>query len=113
MAKDEETRPDHDDPAFRPVGNPREGLVQRVQEEGLDPADLDPADPFVNLGHVGAGTIMPDGTYGAPLPDPMVAKLAAEAQELDTHGQDPDQSPGIKSTGTKATPAKKATEPTK
>jgi hypothetical protein len=116
MAKDEETRPENRDQTTDSyVGNTREGKVRQVEEEGLDAADLDPADPYVNLGHVGAGTIMPDGTYGAPLPDPMVKKLAEEAQELDTHGQDADQSPGIQRTTrtTKAAPAKKDPEPTK
>jgi hypothetical protein len=116
MAKDEDqdvARDQDGKPIVGYVGNQREPYVKRVEEEGLSSEDIDPTDRFVNVGTLGAGTIMPDGTYGPPMPDPNVKKLAEEAEELDLHGQDADQSPGIKS----ATPAKKTTpkapEPTK
>lgn len=38
---------------------------------------------FYNPATVGSGTIMADGTYGAPLPDPNVAKLRDQAEKND------------------------------
>jgi hypothetical protein len=41
---------------------------------------------FYNPALTGSGTIMPDGTYGAPLPDPNLEKrreLTTEAEEAD------------------------------
>lgn len=112
MAKDEREDTGEDQTTRSYVGNLREPYVERVEAEGIQPEDLDPGHPHINLALVGAGTIMPDGTYGPPMPDPMVAKLAAEAQELDTHGTDTDQPTGIQRKAAKKTATPKTPEPT-
>lgn len=60
-------------------------LREKVDASTLESAPEDQKGPtggsFVNPATVGSGTIMPDGTYGAPLPDPNVEKLAKLAEE--------------------------------
>lgn len=72
------------DPAMQVHGNPREGLMKQIEEEGLDPSIVDlgtgqtgpRGDSFVNPALIGSGTILPGGQgYGAPLPDPNVKRL--------------------------------------
>lgn len=52
---------------------------EAVQSSGLEAAPKDQTSPtggsFVNPASIGSGTIMADGTYGAPLPDPSVDRL--------------------------------------
>ena len=66
-------------------------LQEKVDASTLDAAPADQTGPtggsFYNPATVGSGTIMPDGTYGAPLPDPNVerlAKLAEDTKDSDT-----------------------------
>lgn len=55
-------------------------LLDQVAESDLEAAPADQQGPtggsFHNPATVGSGTILPGGTYGAPLPDPNVRKLA-------------------------------------
>ena len=110
----------------------RESLVERVEEEGLDIEVVDPTGgsqlgpdgaSFINPALVGAGTIMPDGTYGSPLPDPNLARVNEETstdlqfaterdrQEAEAAGQTGDANTSVvePKAATKAAPAKKAT----
>jgi hypothetical protein len=62
------------DPALM-VPAHREGLVEHVKEHGItDPAtQVGPQGESFYAPHLtGSGTILPDGTYGPPLPDPNV-----------------------------------------
>lgn len=60
-------------------------LQAQVDASTLEAAPEDHKGPtggsFYNPAHVGSGTILPDGTYGAPLPDPNVARLAELREE--------------------------------
>jgi hypothetical protein len=70
------------DPALM-VPAHREGLVDFVKEHGItDPAtQVGPQGESFYAPHLtGSGTILPDGTYGPPLPDPNV--LAQEDPAL-------------------------------
>jgi len=70
------------DPALM-VPAHREGLVDFVKEHGItDPAtQVGPQGESFYAPHLtGSGTILPDGTYGPPLPDPNV--LAAKDPKL-------------------------------
>lgn len=58
---------------------------------------------FYNPALTGSGTIMPDGTYGAPLPDPNLAKRN-EDPNVTTELNEPEQP-----AASKATPAAKRT----
>lgn len=55
-------------------------LREKVNASTLEATPADQAGPtggsFVNPATVGSGTIMPDGTYAAPLPDPNVERLS-------------------------------------
>lgn len=64
---------------------------------------------FYNPALTGSGTIMPDGTYGAPLPDPNLAKR----QELSTEAEEADGTTGPNVTGGTAAPAAKTSTTTK
>ena len=114
------------------VPSHRESLVERVEEEGLD---LDVKDPtggsqlgpdeasFINPALVGSGTIMPDGTYGPPLPDPNLARVQEEhstdlqfaterdRKEAEDAGQTGDANTSVvePKAPAKSAPAKKAT----
>lgn len=66
-------------------------LKAATEASGMEAAPEDQTGPtggsFYNPATVGSGTILPDGTYGAPLPDPNVeklAKLAEESKDSDT-----------------------------
>jgi hypothetical protein len=83
---DRQDRERQSDPATL-VPEHRRGLVERVEEEGLDVEVKDPTGgsqlgpdeaSFINPALVGSGTIMPDGTYGPPLPDPNLARVNEE-----------------------------------
>lgn len=56
--------------------------VDAVAASDLEAAPASQVDPqgssFYNPALTGSGTIMPDGTYGAPLPDPNLAKRREE-----------------------------------
>jgi hypothetical protein len=74
--------------ADQPARPAEDAKVQAVQESTLEAAPKDQSGPrgesFLNPAIVGSGTIMADGTYGAPLPDPnveRVQKLSTEAEE--------------------------------
>lgn len=60
-------------------------LQDQVDASTLEAAPEDQKGPtggsFHNPATVGSGTILPDGTYGAPLPDPNVARLAKAHEE--------------------------------
>jgi hypothetical protein len=65
-------------------------LEKAVAESPLEAAPASQTDAqgtsFYNPALTGSGTIMPDGTYGAPLPDPNLAKREADPEittELD------------------------------
>ena len=67
-------------------------LQEKVDASTMEAAPADQSGPigesFYNPATVGSGTIMPDGTYGAPLPDPNVEKLAKLAEDQkDSDGQ--------------------------
>lgn len=65
------------DPALM-VPAHREGLVDFVEEHGIkDPAtQVGPQGESFYAPHLtGSGTILPDGTYGPPLPDPNVLAM--------------------------------------
>lgn len=84
-AREAEDTRRQEDPALM-VPAHREGLVDFVKEHGItDPAtQVGPQGESFYAAHLtGSGTILPDGTYGPPLPDPNV--LAAT---------DPDLAPG-------------------
>jgi hypothetical protein len=53
---------------------------------------------FYNPALTGSGTILPDGTYGAPLPDPNVKRLA-EDPGYTTEVQDADPNPPANAKG--------------
>lgn len=60
-------------------------LREKVDASTLKAAPEDQKGPvggsFVNPATVGSGTILPDGTYGAPLPDPNVERLEKLAED--------------------------------
>lgn len=60
-------------------------LQAEVDASTMEAAPEDQKGPtgasFYNPATVGSGTILPDGTYGAPLPDPNVARLAKAHEE--------------------------------
>jgi hypothetical protein len=64
-----------------PAAQPRQGAdatVEAVEASDLEAAPEGQRDPqgasYHNSALTGSGTIMPDGTYGAPLPDPLLVK---------------------------------------
>lgn len=64
-----------------PEDGARQGVdakVAAVEASDLEAAPASQIDPqgssFYNPALTGSGTIMPDGTYGAPLPDPNLEK---------------------------------------
>lgn len=77
MAEETKTNPDQEPTP----------LEEAVAASALEAAPEDQKGPtggsFYNPAHVGSGTILRDGTYGAPLPDPNVAKLADQTTESD------------------------------
>lgn len=125
MAENDRDRERQADPATL-VPEHRRDLVERVEEEGLDVSVKDPTGgsqlgpdeaSFINPALVGSGTIMPDGTYGPPLPDPNLARVqeetstelhfatAADEREAKERGQVPDGASTSNAEG--STPAKK------
>jgi hypothetical protein len=128
----EKDKTERTDPALM-VPTHRQNLVDRVEDEGLD---IDVKDPtggtqlgpdeasFINPALVGSGTIMPDGTYGAPLPDPNLARVNEETStdlqfatpEDEREAKDAGTTGGAKTSvvepkaATKSTPAKKANQ---
>ena len=70
------------DPALM-VPSHREHLVEYVEEHGItDPAtQVGPQGESFYAAHLtGSGTILPDGTYGPPLPDPNVLAQEEDPQ---------------------------------
>lgn len=81
----------------------RANIVERVENSPLKDVIPDhQKDPqgatFYNPALVGSGTIMPDGTYGAPLPDPLLLKRQ-EDPEVTTDLKDADPNPPAQRTG--------------
>jgi hypothetical protein len=96
------------DPAERPGATAKEEAVAASTLESAPADQKGPGgDSFYNPALVGSGTIMPDGTYGAPLPDPNVKKLAEDpAVTTDTVDPvEPDASTTPKKTAAKRTSA--------
>lgn len=76
-------------PAERPGATAKEEAVAASTLEAAPEDQRGPGgDSFYNPALVGSGTIMPDGTYGAPLPDPNVARLQ-EDPAVTTDSVDP------------------------
>lgn len=61
-------------------GEDVDAATKLVQEATTaDPADHQAAgQSFYNAATTGSGTILPDGTYGDPLPDPQVQRVAKD-----------------------------------
>lgn len=57
--------------------------LEAVKASSMEAAPEDQTGPtgssFYNPATVGSGTILADGTYGSPLPDPNVARLRDES----------------------------------
>lgn len=74
----------------------RAGNAEKLEAVAASPLEAAPESQtdgqgtsFYNPALTGSGTIMPDGTYGAPLPDPNLARrreLTTEAKEEDGTG---------------------------
>lgn len=87
-----QTTPDREGPADSTTEERAARLKAATEASGMEAAPEDQraperGDSFYNPATVGSGTILPDGTYGAPLPDPNVArleKLAEETKDSDT-----------------------------
>lgn len=59
----------------RPGNTAKEKAVEASDLEAAPASQIDPqGTSFYNPALTGSGTIMPDGTYGRPLPDPNLAK---------------------------------------
>jgi hypothetical protein len=65
----------------------RQGVTELEAAVAASPLEAAPASQtdgqgtsFYNPALTGSGTIMPDGTYGAPLPDPNLAKREADPE---------------------------------
>lgn len=68
----------------RPAETAKEKAVAASTMEAAPEDQTGPTgSSFYNPASVGSGTIMANGTYGAPLPDPNLAKLREQAEKPD------------------------------
>lgn len=75
-ATTEETRDAGTGTPDRPAETVKEKAVQASTMEAAPEDQTGPTgSSFYNPASVGSGTIMADGTYGAPLPDPNLERL--------------------------------------
>lgn len=97
----------------RPGDSAKVAAVEASDLEAAPSSQLGPqGESFYNPALTGSGTIMPDGTYGSPLPDPNLAKRNDDP-EVTTDVKEaapPDAPPKSATSGTSTSSTSKSTK---